>query len=66
MASMYPLDPPLTTTTSFYSPNANENVRKPRRHLPKPSEEEEEVGINALWIKANWPFHFHAIAAMYG
>ena len=66
MVETYPLDPPLITTMSFSSIDASEYVRKAPKHLPKPSEEEEEAGIKALWIKANWPFHFPAIVAMDG
>ena len=66
MVATYPLGPLPTTTTSFSSADADEYVCIAPRHLPKPSEEEEEAGINALWIKANWPFHFPAIATMDG
>ena len=66
MVETYPPDPPPTTTTPFSFPDADEYVRKAPRNLPKPLEEEEETGIKASWIKANWPFHFPAIAAMDG
>ena len=66
MVTTYPLDPPPTTTTSFSSADADEYVHKYPRHLPKPSEEEEEAGIRALWIKANWPFCFPTVATMDG
>ena len=59
MVETYPPDPPPTTTMSFYSVNADEYVCIAPKHLPKPSEEEEEAGI-----KGNWPFHFRTIASI--
>ena len=66
MVETYPFEPPLTTTTTLSSADVDEYFRKAPKHLPKTLEEEKEASTNALWIKANWPFHFHAIASMNG